>query len=243
MSRGICESETGVTYVADYLSNRERMPVRIYCSSDLQGFEICWEFAAGEIRHIHALIRDEERSSRIWILTGDEGSESAIWYTDNEFSSIHRHLSAGQASRVVDMVTADGQLVWGMDSPNETSFILVQSKALGASPKKQYELPGPAYYAARNQAGAIYFGTTHEPGAAVKDRYGHIIGSLPNGDWEDLYQARKDVLPQHGIFYFPSGVLPGNWLVFSQRALTPYEGYMTLARDLAWGSSQHSTGS
>jgi hypothetical protein len=85
-----------------------------------------------------------------------------------------------------------------------------------------------------NQAGAVYFGTTVEPGLGIKDKFGHIFGSRPDQGWDKILRRRNDPFPQHGIFYFPSGVLPDNYLIYSQRALHPQEGQMIVARDRAW---------
>jgi len=234
MSRGICELRDNTTYIADYFKNTDRGPVRIYRSSDLKYFEPCWEFSAGSIRHIHALVCDDEIRNRIWILTGDTDDESAIWYTDNAFRNVQLFLRAGQLSRLVDIVPGNGSLLWGTDSHYKLNYICECSKLHGSKPKKIQQVPGPVYYSGRNAAGAIYFGTTVERGEAVLDDYGHIFGLTPQGGWQEVFRAKNDRTSQHGILYFPRGTLPENWLVFSQRALIPGEGCMYLARDNAW---------
>jgi len=125
-------------------------------------------------------------------------------------------------------------IYWGMDSPLETSRILRAAKDRPGTFETLSELPGPAYYLGRNEAGAMYLGTTVEPGPAVRDSFGRIFGTARSGDWEEIHRCRNDIFPQYGIFYFPRGILPENFLVFSQRALVPREGCLTIARDLAW---------
>ena len=144
-------------------------------------------------------------------------------------------MQAGQTSRAVDLVEEEGMLLWAMDSPDEVPYIYrCALEQTATEPERLFELPGPSYYAARNGAGGYYFGTTVEKGEAVKDDYGHIIANSPDGSWSDIHRACKDYFPQQGIFYFPRGTLPQNWLVFSQRALKPHEGCMTIASDRAW---------
>ena len=238
MNRAICTSTTGVTFVADYLANAERKePIRIYRSKDLRSFEIAWEFPPGDIRHIHALVPDPEDRGRIWVLTGDLDPECRILYTGDDFGSIHVFLSDGQRTRATDIVIRDGNLLWGMDSPMETSYLLSSNKKDPGAVKIIKELPGPVYYMSRNKAGAVYFGTTAERGLGVKDQFGHIFGSLPDQSWEEIVRCRNDPFPQRGIFYFPRGILPDNYLVYSQRALFPQEGQMTIARDRAWAGN------
>jgi hypothetical protein len=234
MNRGICRSKSGVTYIADYQDNPERKcPVRIYATSDFDDFATAWEFPPGAIRHIHALVPDSETPGRIWVLTGDEDRECHFLYTDDDFISVKAYLSKGQMTRTADLIFRNGKLIWGMDSPLETSYLLSSGRD-NPEVTRLLELPGPVYYMAQNQAGGIYCGTTVEAGPAVKDRFGRVYGSSPDETWDELVRCRDDFFPQRGIFYFPCGILPDNYLVFSQRALIPNEGVMTIARDKAW---------
>jgi hypothetical protein len=233
MNRGICRSSAGMLYVAQYTQNPSRAEVSVFRTNDLRTFETAWTFPAGSIRHIHALIPDPERPARIWVLTGDLDAESAIYFTENEFSSLECFLKAGQLSRATDLVRMGNTLYWGMDSPDDEPF-MIRSSADKAAPEKIFPLPGPVYYMGRNEAGALYAGTTVEKGRAVKDRVGRIWGTSPDGAWQEIASGRKDWVPQHGLYYFPRGVMPGSFLIFSQRALVPHEGCMTIARDLRW---------
>lgn len=235
MNRGICTSRSGMTYIADYFDNSSRKEsVRIYATKDFKSFRMVWEFPPGAIRHIHALVPDTEDHGRIWVLTGDDDHECHFLYTDDDFGTLKMYLSDGQKTRATDIVFRNGKLIWGMDSPNETSFLISADRESPKELSRLMELPGPVYYMTQNQAGGIYCGTTVEPGHSVRDQFGRIYGSNPDGNWDALVRCRDDIFPQRGMFYFPHGVLPDNFLVFSQRALLPYEGWMTIARDKAW---------
>jgi hypothetical protein len=236
MDRGICGSPAGLTYVAEYVPNRERaQAIHIYRTADLLHFETVWEFPPGEIRHIHALVADPERRERIWVLTGDRDGESRIMYTDDEFATLLCFLAEGQVSRATDVLIRDGRVVWGMDAPSRPAQLMLAPADEPGARRAIRPLPGPAYYLSSNTAGAVYVGTTAERGATGGDRqHGYILGAKPDGSWEEIVQRRHDVFPQHGIFRFPKGVLPGAFVVFSQRALVPHEGYTTIARDTSW---------
>ena len=234
MNRGICQDANGVIYVAEYLSNPSRGMVRIFKSQDCRTFEIAWTFDPGTIRHVHALIPDPENPNRIWVLTGDVDHESHIFYTDDSFESLHVFLSAGQMSRSNDLIIRDGVIYWGMDTPLVDAWILKTRLEQPEQVEKLHALPGPAYYMTQNEAGAIYVGSAAEPGPAVKDNCGYIFATKPNSNWEAIRRCQTDWLPQYGIFYFPRGVLPENYLIYSQRGLKPHEGAMTIARDLSW---------
>ena len=234
MNRGLCEASDGTVYVAEYRSNPERGPIRIFRTRDLSRFEVAWEFAAGSIRHVHALIPDPEMKERIWVLTGDLDRESHIYYTDDSFRTLSSFLSDGQRSRATDLIVRDGWVYWGMDSPDTPAFVMRAPRHAPQDAEALTALPGPAYYMGQNRKGGMYLGTTAEPGAAVRDRCARIIGVDRSGSWSPLIKSRSDSFPQFGIFYFPTGTLPRNFVVFSQRALVPYEGHMTIAYDRRW---------
>jgi len=236
LSRGICSGSDGFSYISEYTRNPDRHAVHIWKTLDFETYAVAWEFPAGTIRHVHALIQDPVKPRRMWVLTGDLDNESIIWTTDDSFASLDKYLSSGQISRATDLVFQNDNLLWGMDSPVETSYILKHKHESGHMPERQFELPGPVYYAATNEAGGTYFGTTAEPGASVKDNFAHIFASSPGGEWQEIHKSKSDLLPQFGIIYFPRGLLPENWVIFSQRGTQPGEGYMTIARDIAWES-------
>lgn len=235
MNRGICESVTGQVYIADYTLNPRRCPVRVFRLTAGLCFETAWEFPAGAVRHIHALIPDPEAAGRIWVLTGDRDRECGLWHTDDDFLSLHSFLAAGQESRATDLIFHQGQIYWGMDAPDEPPFVLRAPRKDPGRRVRLFELPGPAYYMTQNAAGGFYVGTTVEPGRAVRDDRAHLLRFAVDGGGETLLSCAKDWAPQHGIFSFPRGVLPADFLVFAQRALVPNEGCLTIARDRLWG--------
>lgn len=234
MNRGICESKSRITYIAEYISNPDRSTIKVFCSHNLQTFEVAWEFKEKSVRHVHALIVDPELENRIWILTGDLDHESHFYFTDDDFKSVNCFMSAGQKSRATDLIVRNRYIYWGMDSSLETPFILRAPKDSASQVERLYELPGPAYYMTQNEVGGLYLGTTVEPGPALKDMYGRIFGILPDNRWEEMVRCKTDIFPQYGIFYLPKSILPENFIVFAQRALKPYEGYLTIARDNMW---------
>jgi hypothetical protein len=202
----------------------------VFKSRDLENFEIAWTFPTSYIRHVHALVSDPVKHRRMWILTGDLDSECHFFYTDDDFVSVQSFLSAGQLSRAVDIVFRNDAIYWGMDSPDETSWIVKVRYTDPSHPVKICELPGPAYYLGMDASSRIFLGTSAEPGRAVKDRFARVYQIDENDRCSEVLRLRKDWSPQFGILYFPKGVLPAGFLVYSQRALVPYEGFMTILR-------------
>jgi hypothetical protein len=235
MNRGICESISGAIYIADYRDNPERSPVSIYCTKDLENFDVAWQFPAKSTRHVHAIVCDPTLPNRIWVLTGDLNHESGFYYTDDHFNSLHCFLQIGQETRATDFIIREDMLYWGMDSPTRDSYLLSTSLERTGHLDQLLHLPGPAYYMLENAAGGMYVGTAAESGSTRRVDSAHIVAMNPDETWHVVHSARRDAFPQHGIFYFPNGVLPENFIVFAQRALTPHEGYLTIARDRLWG--------
>jgi len=232
MARGLCVSR-GNVYIAEYRSNPARDSVQILRSTDLKRFEAAWKFPARSVRHIHALIPDPFLADRIWILTGDFDHESSIWHTDDQFESVHHYLNLGQRSRATDLICHPERLVWGMDSPLETPYIMELPRTDGSTAERVHRLDGPAYYTTQNEAGGCYVGTTVEPGPAVLDSLARIHAWTPGDQWQEVARWRHARLPQYGIIYLPRGVLPGAFVVSSTRALSPGDGCLTIARDRA----------
>jgi len=232
MSRGICESNSGITYIAEYIPNPNYRPVRIFCTKDFRAFDIAWEFPARSIRHVHALIVDPEAANRIWVLTGDTSTESHIYFTDDDFGSLNCFLSAGQRTRVTDLVIRNNQLFWAPDSLRVASILCIKKESPNHI-KELHKLPGPVFYTSENETKTMFFGTS--PPIIVKsNKYARIFALRPDNSCQEIYRCKKDLTPQYGLLYFPKGVLPENFIVFAQRALKPYEGYLTIARDTMW---------
>lgn len=218
MHRGLCASRRGTVYLAEYKSNPRREPVHIYQSQDDgMSWGVAYRFAAGEIRHVHA-IQEDPAADRIWVLTGDIGEECRIAFTTDGFRTLQTVGSGDQRWRATALLFKDGYLYWGMDSPLETSYIQRWDPTTGKLERLQ-ELDGPAYYGAANERGHLFFGTTVERGPGVKDRTARIWMSPDGEGWEVLCRYDAGLWPQHGILYFPSGVLPGDSLVHRCRAL------------------------
>ena len=231
LSRGICQTKNGITYIGEYSQNPKRKDVRIFRSTDNINFKIVYTFKSSSIRHIHALITDHEETNRIWILTGDLDHESHIYFTDDDFMSIKIFLSQGQISRATDLIIDKDNIFWGTDSPTKQNYFIRANKKNPLEYIKIFPLPGPVYYLSRNDAGGKYVATTAEPGRAAEKKIARIFSFMESSKVTEKIVLKKDIFPQHGIIYFPSGILPDNYVIFSQRALKPYEGYMTIAKD------------
>ena len=232
LQTGLCREHGSGCYLADYPDNPQRLAVRIHHSPDGRHFRTAHVFPAGAIRHVHGVLHDTFRSGRIWVLTGDRDDESRFYWSDDGLASLHPLPCHGQQTRAVSLAfLAEDRLLWGMDSPSETSWVLCWGPDFRKPPEKVVRLPGPAYYMCRNQAGGIYLGTTAEPGAGVAGPFATVWACPPGGAWRQIAAFRSDAIPQHAIVYFPRGLLPENFVVFSLRGVRWDDGRLFVVRD------------
>lgn len=105
---------SGNMYFGEY--NDDPRGVRVIrVSPALDEAVVCWHFARTEVRHIHAIHHDPFRQ-RLWICTGDRDHESVIWYTDDEFQTVHRFAGGDQTWRAIAMLFDETGMEWGMDA-------------------------------------------------------------------------------------------------------------------------------
>jgi hypothetical protein len=235
MRRGVCAATDGALYVGEYRDNggehrtSPRAAVHIW-RFDGSHWTTAWRFPEDTVRHVHAVIEHPVRSGTFFVCTGDTDAESVIWITTDGFTTLTPWRTGGQQTRTCDLVFLDGSLVWGIDSPLETSGIC-RVDGLEGSVQRLCDTPGPIYYGARNEAGHLWFGTSVEPGPSVVTDRVHLYASTDGGrSFADVFSRRADRTPQLSSILFPRGTAPGSAVVFSLRATWRWEGQMVVGR-------------
>jgi hypothetical protein len=235
MRRGVCATAAGDVYVGEYRHNGgevptgPRDPVHIW-RWDGATWSVAWRFPADTVRHVHAVIEHPEEAGRVLVCTGDTDAESVIWETRDGFETLRPWVQRGQASRTCDLVFQEGGVIWGIDSPLETSGIC-RLAAASSTPDRRRDTPGPIYYGGQNAAGHVFFGTSVEAGPAVTTDRVHLFASGDGGrTFHDVFSRRADASPQLSSILFPRGVAPGDAVVFSLRATWRWEGQLVVGR-------------
>ncbi len=232
LHRGLCITRGGRILVGEYFDNPERGPVHLFASDDDgRSFGVAYSFPAGAIRHIHG-VQEDPYTGRIWIQAGDEGLEPGLYRSDAALSRVERAGGGEQLWRSVSLQFTPEAILWGTDSPDEPSRIVRWSRN-GGRPESVQPVGGPVYYSARTESGLTIFATTVETGSPHASPIAEIWAGGPEGRFEKIAGMPKDrwhpVLFQHGVVFFPDGVLPGSLLIFSATALRPWEGMMVIA--------------
>lgn len=212
-------------YYGDYYLNKHKKDVNIYRRTSDGHWECAYTFLAGTIYHIHAVVPDIHNDC-VYVLTGDEDSESGIWRCRNDFSEVEPLIKGSQSYRACIALPTTNGIIYATDTPLEQNYLyFYDSKLKKAEPIM--ELDGPCIYGRCISEHEMIFSTSVEPdsrikgiaynftyklGDGVKNRYTHLYYVNTNDNdikCVDLFQAKKDCLPmgaaQFGTLQFPTG--------------------------------------
>ena len=203
LHNGISVSKYGI-FFGEYGSNVERSSVPIYGSyDDGRNWKKVYSFPKGSIKHIHGIYFDKYSNS-LFIPTGDFERECFIAKVPNaDFSLLEIIGDGNQKYRCVSMFFKEDKIIWGMDSPLETSFLQIFDRKT----KKITEgisLPGPVWYSKQFYNGSGVIQTSVEIGKGVKDNYSYLFFSKDLINWESIAKYKKDIYPMR---YFKFGVM------------------------------------
>jgi len=167
LKNGLCYDRcTGHLYFGEYIIKRPAAVRIIRGCDDGRRWEVCYQFSAGQIRHVHGIFPDPYRK-RIWVCTGDNDRESGLYYTDNDFQSLNLYGSGDQSWRMVSLLITPESLIWGTDAGQDTSgnvknYIYKLDLKAGTR-KKLCCIDKPAYYSTLFADGSMCIATTFEP--------------------------------------------------------------------------------
>lgn len=116
MSTGLMKANDKDFFVGEYFSNKKRTSVRIYKYDNIhKQWKTTYEFAAGQIRHIHAL-QEDPYSNKLWVCTGDEDEEAMIGWSCDNYEHITPIGHGKQIWRACQLVFTEDFIMWGTDT-------------------------------------------------------------------------------------------------------------------------------
>ncbi len=198
----------GSLYYGEYRPNEERSPVHVWRSTDGgRTFDVAWEF--GAVRHVHGVFPDPFDVHAIWVTTGDDDAESAVWRTRDRFASLERVVDGGQQVRAVDLLFTTNAVYFGSDTPREQNHLYRLDRA-GGTLERQAVVSGSVFWGTTTQDGWRLFSTVVEKSRVNRTRHAEVWAAPPGDDrWRCINRARKDILDGrlfgHGQFRFPAG--------------------------------------
>lgn len=149
-------------YFGELVFSDQPHPVRVYKGSDDgRTWELKHTFAPGETNHIHNIVYDAFRD-RIWICTGDEAAESKLFYTDDDFRSVHLLGGGDQGWRITGLIVTKDALFWGCGGEPDGTHIYRYDFATQERRRIQ-DVENPIWYATQLADGTMALAGAYEP--------------------------------------------------------------------------------
>lgn len=224
----VCKTGSGI-YYGEYRINPERSPVHIWFSDDNgSSWRPIYKFTA--IRHVHGIFHDAY-TGKLWITTGDENHESAIWITDNNFKTLEKVISGTQQTRCVQLLFTEQYVYFGSDAPDEKNFIYRLERKSGTIEQLQL-VDGPVFWGCK-VGSSLFLSTVCEPSKVNKSRYAAIWRSDDGEKWFRFMSFKKDMWSmkyfQYGQVLFPHGSGDGKNLWYTPFAIMNDQRSMKLS--------------
>jgi len=162
----VVDDRSGNIYFGEYNNQRPYGVSIVRGRDDGRTWEVCHQFPAGRIKHIHSLVPDPYRN-RLWICTGDNNQEAGLFYTDDDFRTVHLFKGGEQCWRLVSLIPQPDALIWGSDAGQDApadAINHIYRWDFGTERLEQLAcIDKPAYYSTGLQDGSLILGTTFEP--------------------------------------------------------------------------------
>ena len=208
--------------------------MRIWGSEDGLDWQVVWTFAPGQVRHTHSIVADPYRRG-LWVLTGDEGREAGVWWTDDGFRHLEPVRRGDQSARAVGALPTESGLILPMDAPEEACFIQHMDPSTGAV-ERLARIRGSAFDAARS-GGLFLVATAVEPSSYHTDERAALYASRDGVAWMPVARFERDLdwLPRlrdrlgYPTLHLPAGDSELPYVVATARALNGLDGQMLIA--------------
>lgn len=203
----LAQSGNSVFY-GEYRSNPGRYPVHIWRWRERSAdWEIAWTFTG--VRHIHGVFHDAY-TGYLWVTTGDDDGESAIWCSENEFSTLKKVIGGCQQFRSVQLLFTGDFVYFGSDAPNERNH-LYRMRRDGQALEKLATVSSSVFYGCK-VGESLFFSTAVEPSYVNTTGLVEVWRSDDGEKWYSFLTYKKDCWSmkyfQYGQVFFPSG--PGD---------------------------------
>jgi hypothetical protein len=206
---GICLAEGGNLYFGEYFNNPGRDEVHVFRSVDGRQWEVAFTFPRGEVRHVHGVVYDRYRRG-LWVLTGDDGDEAAIWWTSDDFRTLEPVIRGCQAARAVSALPAPQGLLVPSDTPSEPNFVHRLDSQTGRMERLVY-VPGSVFAVGRTRS-LFLVSTALERSSVNVDPRVALYASADGETWAPVARFERDFAfldDKRGYLQYPMVLLPG----------------------------------
>jgi len=216
----------------EYFDNPDRAPVRIYrANSDSDHLEEIYQFAHGEVRHVHSVSWDPI-NSQVIVCTGDINTECRIIAFSPDFSKQEILGEGTEDWRTISPQFSKNAIYFGTDAQFEQNRIVRYDRKTKTI-RLLAHVNGPVFYSFAVENGWV-FGTSAEmcPSQTSPEAILYYLDAQTE-TVEELARFSKDIWPtkyfQFGIFNFPIIQRHVNKIPISGTALKGLDGkFITL---------------
>lgn len=204
-------------YFGEYLNGHSRDIRIIRLDPTASTTTICWQFSRAEIKHIHAIHYDGYRN-RLWVLTGDTDEESAFYYTDDEFQTLHKFAGGSQQWRAIALLIYPDAIEWGMDAGQDAAADCINKiyryDFNRCEVTEQAVVGNPVYAAVPLADGGALMATSFEPKRQQQTiPCAELWHRTASGPWLSIakfnyLQHQRSGVSLYGMVYLPRGELP-----------------------------------
>jgi sugar lactone lactonase YvrE len=186
----LCIDGQGRIYFGEYFGNPLREPVRIFMSQDEgRSWQVCYEFPAKSIRHVHGLIYDSARD-RIWVMTGDYGQEAQIGWATPGFTHYQVLAQGSQQTRACDGICTPQGLIYATDTPLEQNHVYQLDAETGAR-SACADIQHSVLFMGQG-CGGMFLSTIVEPSEANLTSSVHVWFSADGKTWHEVFTYPRD---------------------------------------------------
>ncbi len=204
----VCFVDGGNLYFGEYFNNAARDEVHIYSSVDGRRWDVAFTFPRGAVRHVHGVVYDRYRRG-LWVLTGDDGNEAAIWWTSDGFRTLEPVIRGCQAARAVSALPAPQGLLVPSDTPSEPNFVRRLDPHTGEMERLAY-VPGSVFSVGRTRS--LYLVSTALERSSVNvDSRVALYASADGETWAPVARFERDLEllnDKRGYLQYPMVLLP-----------------------------------
>jgi len=198
----LCAAE-GNFFYGEYRSNPERSAVHVFrLDSNNKVWEPVWMFQG--VRHVHGVFYDPYVRT-FWVTTGDSNEESALWRTDDNFSSVKKVVGGSQQFRAVHLLFTKDYIYFGSDAPDELNHIYRMDRE-GSNVEQLCSVGSSVFYGWK-VGNHLVFSTAVEPSVINTSKEAEVWHSIDGANWKRLLSFPKDRLSmkyfQYGQVLFP----------------------------------------
>jgi hypothetical protein len=227
LHNSIAVTKNGI-FFGEYGPNKNKTKVPVWASyDDGRSWKIIYNFPSYSIKHIHGIYNDPFENN-LWITTGDSNGECYLFKVPNKkFNNIIKYGDGSQKWRSVSLLFKENYIIWGMDSPLQTSNLQIFNRKTKKL-KKGLSFPGPVWYSKIFSDQSAILQTSVEIGSGVKSNYSSLFYSKDLINWHEIYKFKKDIFPKKlfkfGVVAFSEGMQSSKDFLFSAEGLKKVDG-------------------